>query len=227
VLLHKQRLEANDVLTYDRRAGSYLVTGKGRLILHERTPTAPAPTPAPAKAPDTAQPPALPFTRSEITFDKEMKARLDNASSAAKFQCQAEFSGDVTVKQVPVEDAVNAPEAALFGRDGSQLIASKLRLIFSPGKPGASSPVLDFRAFGGVHVRSGEHVVYCDNLGCLTQNGAINFPSAQNGTGAPQLDLKTGKTRIAPAVPRLFTDKGAAQPDSESRPKPAQPPVPR
>ena len=221
-ILHQQRLEANDTVIYDRRTGSIHVAGPGLLILHE--PQAPAPPPAQAKA--------NALTRTEISFNEEMTAKLGAGKNENTLAREAEFSGSVTITRTDVADTRAWLDPELAARQGGYLISDKLRFVSAAGKPSPQPARLDshfFKATWQVRFHGANCSIQSDEAhlffpeGLMYACGTFTGGTIRGGVAhVVELDLATGKYNIIEKMDTSsLSKKFAAKLYPASRPSPA------
>ena len=148
-LLHQQRLEADDTLTYDRRTGKYEILGSGRLASSE---------PAPADAASAEGPPP-PIRRVDISFRTGMVAESGTEHEAHSTARAAAFSGIVVLKAVPGRNLS-------YSQDW-QITADRLRLVAAKPVGGAHNPgphSFIVNASGHVQLNSDKQITRADSM---------------------------------------------------------------
>ena len=152
LVLKQQRLEADGILIYDRRAGSYQIPAKGRLRLFE-----PAAKPSPP-----TKVPAPTLIRIDIAFTNGMLARVGTGKGADTIARSAEFSGGVTVSWVGVTDVKPNVKPDLAADQGGYMQADSLRIVsktsLAEGQP-SHPESLYMQASGNVDIISSDHSI--------------------------------------------------------------------
>ncbi len=238
-VLQKQRIEATELLVYNRRTGNFHVPGKGKVYLYDRSDNSRAQgmnldggKPEPARAPANAKADELPpLVLTQIHFEKGMRGRFGSTSERAPTEVQwYEFFGNIQLARAKATSPQSMFNFDKLPADAMFLTSEILRVRTEPPPVGSppSTPARDYvKSWEKAYVQSSDKSLQADVITydsekdlvyAFGENGRGVIYAQQLATGQPDtqglakavsLNPKTGVARFAENSTIQFVDQNS------------------